>query len=255
MTDETSQESEDTLDSTPQPRRTRQPRSRRDETETSTVAFDDDAYAYDEDRVVIDRSANDPLFGLLLAGAIAVGMTPLIGSGAADMRYTITWGLLATFGVTAWLLGNMTRIEQETPENLAWGVALGLILGLPVLGFGSGLLADASSLMFREMTTGTVLAYVVFVMPLGESLFFRGVLQENRSFWGTGLLATVWGLVLFFPLVNQGPLPLVVGVILLMANTMYSYVRERNGLAAAWLCQIIVSLLLFFVPFARILQL
>jgi hypothetical protein len=30
----------------------------------------------------------------------------------------------------------------------------------------------------------------------------------------------------------------------------YSYVRQRNGLAAAWAAQIVVNLLVMFLPFA-----
>jgi membrane protease YdiL (CAAX protease family) len=97
---------------------------------------------------------------------------------------------------------------------------------------------------------GTLLAYVVFVMPLAESLFFRGVLQQTYNFWQTGLFCTAWNLVLFFPLMNVGPYPLLVGIILLMANLMYSYVRDRNGLAAAWICQITINLVILFLPFA-----
>jgi membrane protease YdiL (CAAX protease family) len=193
-------------------------------------------------------SAGDPIFGLLLVGAVSLGLTPLIPD-AADFRYTIVWGLLALFGVLAWLIGNGPRIEQEQPENLAWGVALGLILGAPLLAFGGSNLSEATNLMFPDMTTGTILAYIVFVMPLGETLFFRGLLQQNMSFWSNGLVCTAWQMVLFFPLINRGPYPLIVGVVVLMANSMYSYVRERNGLAAAWVCQIVVNVLLIFVPF------
>lgn len=193
-------------------------------------------------------TANDPLFGLVITGAISLGLIPLIDNGAYDLRYTLVWGLIAAFGVVSWLLGSATRIEQETPENLVWGVTFGLLLGVPLLAFGGGTLVTAGSLMFPELTLGALLAYIVFVMPLAETLFFRGLLQKTRTFWETGLLATGWQLALFFPMVNRGPYPLIVGVILLMANITYSYVNERNGLAAAWLSQITIHMLLLFIP-------
>lgn len=202
-----------------------------------------------ERRVTYRSTASDPLFGLLVAGALSIGMTPLIGSDA-DMRYTLVWGLLALFGVVSWLLGDGPRIGEEVPENLAWGITFGLILALPLLAFGGRSLAESSNLLFKNMKPGTVLAYLVFVMPLAETLFFRGVMQKDNPFWSTGLICTGWNLVLFFPLMNEGAYPLIVGVILLMANSMYGYVRERNGLAAAWLCQITVNILLLFVPAA-----
>jgi hypothetical protein len=193
-------------------------------------------------------SAGDPAFGLLLAGAVSIGLTPFISAGSTDLRYTLTWAMLAGFGVLSWLFGSTARIGQERPENLAWGTVFALILGVPLLAFGGVSLNEATALMFPGMGIGAVLAYLVFVMPLAETLFFRGAMQEHRRFWAVGLIATLWNLVLFFPLIDRAALPLIIGVMLTMANIMYSYVRERNGLAAAWMCQILVNLLIFFVP-------
>lgn len=189
----------------------------------------------------------DPLFGLLIAGAVAVGSMPLAPDDP-DLRYTIVWGMLALFGVTAWLLGNFPRINQEKPEDLAWGIALALVLGIPLLAFGSGLLRDLSSRVWHDFTLGTSLAYLLFIMPLAETLFFRGIMQELRSFWEVSFIATIWGIVMFFPHINAGPLPLIAVVVFGMVNTLYSYVRMRNGLASAWLCQIIVNVMIFFFP-------
>jgi hypothetical protein len=203
-------------------------------------------------RVVTRGASSDPLFGVLLSGAISIGLIPLIGAGTSDMRYTITWGLLAGFGVLAWLLGDSARIAEEQPENLAWGLVFGLVVSMPLLAFGVDQLEEATRLLFPQMASGTLLAYLVFVMPLAETLFFRGLLQQGRTFWQVSLIATAWQLVLFFPLINIGPYPLLIGVALLMANAMYSYVRERNGLAAAWLCQITVNVVLFFLPLTSV---
>ncbi len=112
----------------------------------------------------------------------------------------------------------------------------------------------AAQLMFPDFGAGTVLAYLVFVMPLAESLFFRGSMQKRLDFWIVGGLAGLWNIILFFPVMWDVLLEFVfVAVFLAIAlfslNMMYSYVRERNGLAAAWICQIIASLILFFVPY------
>lgn len=211
------------------------------ETETNTEAGTGTPVRY--------RGATaDPLFGLLIAAAVAVGSMPLAANDP-DLRYSIAWGLLIAFGVLAWLLGNFPRIGRENPENLAWGVALGLVLGIPLLAFGSGVLGDLAVRMWVTFTPGIVVAYLLFIMPMAESLFFRGIIMELRPFWEAAIMATVWNLLLFFPHINAGPLPLVALVIFGMANTLYSYVRLRNGLAAAWLCQIIVSLMILFFPY------
>jgi hypothetical protein len=65
-------------------------------------------------------------------------------------------------------------------------------------------------------------------------------------------MSSLWGAVVFFPMLNIGRFPAVAALIamaLLMLNLIYSYVRRRNGLAAAWICQIIVNLVLIFFPY------
>lgn len=212
----------------------------------------DDQYdndADDGDGYALYRGAtNDPIFGLLLAVAVSVGLMPLIGTGGADVRYTITWGMLATFGVLAWLFGDATRIGQEKPDNVLWGVVFGLVLGVPLLLFGGETLTQIAEAMFPNMTGGIVLAYLIFVIPLAETLFFRGILQRTRPFWEVGAYSTGWAMLQIFPLININALPLIAGFMLLMANMLYGYVNDRNGLAAAWVCQITIHLLLFFVP-------
>jgi hypothetical protein len=198
-------------------------------------------------------ATSDPTFGYLIALALTIGLTPLIPENT-DLRYTLLWAVVAAFGVLAWLLGNGTHIGHETLENLGWGVAFGVIVGAPFLAFGGSTLTTAVQLIFENMTTGVVLAYLLFVMPMAETLFFRGTLQAKRPFWLVGLASTLWSVLVFFPVfwTNIGRFPavaVVIGTALLMMNLIYSYVCRRNGMAAAWLCQIVVNVVLVFLPF------
>lgn len=219
------------------------------------VDEEDELDQSDKRKYVAYRGASsDPTFGYVIAIALSVGLTPLIPGGQIDLRYTILWMVVAGFGVLAWLLGNMPRIGQETPENLGWGIIFGMILATPLLAFGGETLRRTDILLFGHMSTGETLAYLVFVIPLSETLFFRGVLQENRPFLLVGLLSSIWSVLVFFPVFWEeiGTYPavaMVIGIVLVMMNLLYSYVRERNGLAAAWLCQIVVNLVLLFIPF------
>lgn len=203
-------------------------------------------------------TGSDPIFGYLIAMALCIGLTPLM-PGNADLRLVLSWGVLAFFGVLAWLLGSTTRIDEEQPENLAWGIIFGLIVAAPLFLIGGDTLTTTAGLIFQTgigdtiqiLPRGVILALLVFVMPLGETLFFRGILQINRPFAVVGLLATVWSAALFLPALDVGRFPAVailVGTALLMMNLIYSYVRQRNGLAAAWLCQIVVNMVLLFIP-------
>lgn len=220
---------------------------------------DADAYVADERPVTYRGSSNDPVFGYLVVMALSIGLMPLIPDNT-DLRYVLVWSVLAGFGVLTWLLGDMTRIGQEKPENLAWGVAFGLIIGTPMLAVGGETLATTSRLLFSvtvggrltPLPLGAVLGLLIFAQPVAETLFFRGVLQENRSFWVVGLAASAWSLLLFFPMLDVFNFPvvgIVIGTALVMMNIVYSYVRQRNGLAAAWLSQIVVNFVLIFLPY------
>ncbi|MGV2437898.1 MAG UNVERIFIED_CONTAM: hypothetical protein LVT10_25945 [Anaerolineae bacterium] len=199
------------------------------------------------------RSAtSDPLFGYAIALAVSFGLTPLLPSGL-DLRYTLAWGLLAAFGVVAWLLGNGDQIRQEKPENLIWGGVIAIVTAVPLYLFGGRTLVTTTHLIFSNMSAGTLLAYLVFVMPLGETLFFRGILQKNRSLWVVGVQSTVWTLLLFFPtihdLTNFWAVSVFIGMSFAIVNMVYSWVRGRNGLAASWVCQITVNLILLYLPY------
>ena len=195
-------------------------------------------------------AASDPVFGYLIAIALSIGLMPLIPTDPA-LRYTLVWGVMAGFGVLAWLLGNGGRIWTETPENLGWGIIFGLILGVPFVIFGGSTLQQTAQRIFIGMKPGETLAFLIFVMPTAETLFFRGVLQETRRFLIVGVLGTIWSILVFFPMIDAGRYPavaIIIGTALLVMNLMYGYVRQRNGLAAAWLCQIVANLILLFLP-------
>lgn len=193
----------------------------------------------------------DPLFIYLLALALSIGLVSLPG-GQPDLRFTLLWSGLAGYGVLTWVFTDMERVARELPEDLAWGLAYALILAGPLLVFGGGTLSAISLRLFGDLRSGAVLALLVFVMPLSETLFFRGAMQERYSFWLTGLMASVWSALLYLPQLEFTRYPaiaLIVTLALLMMSLLYGYVRQRNGLAAAWLCQIGVNLILLFLPF------
>ena len=202
------------------------------------------------------RGAGDPLFGFVIAAALSIGLTPLLPDNV-ELRYTLAWGALAGVSVLSWLLGSMERIGQERPDNLGWGILYAVMLGIPFLVFLSQIvLAPAADRLFPGMSSGSLLAFLIFVMPLAETLFFRGLLQGQLVFWLVGLLATLWNIVLFFPVMwgavaERPAVTAVIVILLLMMNLLYVYVRKRNGLAASWICQIVANLAILYIPFLQ----
>ena len=225
------------------------------ESSDSVDAVRDDERQKDSKTRAMSRGAtSDPFFGFLIAIALSIGLIPLLPDNA-DLRYTLAWGALAGISVLSWLLGSMERISHERPENIAWGIIYGVMLGIPFLLFlRQPILVPSSQQMFPGMSAGTLLAYLIFVMPVAETLFFRGLLQNQLVFWVVGLLAALWNVMLFFPVMWQSVLrfpavAVVIAIVLLMMNMIYVYVRERNGLAASWICQIIANLIILYIPF------
>ncbi|MCY3906058.1 MAG: CPBP family intramembrane metalloprotease [Anaerolineaceae bacterium] len=194
---------------------------------------------------------NDPLFALLLLLALSIGLTAL-PAGQHDLRLVVLWLAMSGYSVANWLLADGERIGAETLENLAWGLTLALVLCGPMLVFGENTLGAISQRMFGGLRSSSLLALLIFVTPLAETLFFRGLLQQRFVFWLTSLMASLWSILLYLPRLDVSRFPaigLIVSIALLMMNLLFSYVRQRNGLAAAWLCQIAVNLILIFLPF------
>ncbi len=222
--------------------------------QTPPVQWDDES-PEEREPARYHGSGSDPTFGYLIALAFGFGLLPLIPDNA-DLRYTLAWGLLGLMGVLSWLFGSAMRIGREHADNLAWGAVFGVIVAAPLLLVGGSTLTTTVHLMFQvggtPLPKGAVLAYLIFVMPLSETLFFRGFMQQNRLFWVVGILSSIWSMVVFVPMLDLGKYPLVaviISIVLVLINLTYSYVRERNGLAAAWVCQIVVSVILLFLPY------
>lgn len=199
------------------------------------------------------RREVDPLFAYLLIISLAIGLSPLTPS----IRYVFLWALMGILGLMGYVLGTVKNPRETHIVDLIWGLAFGFLSSGPFLAaFGSSL-NTVSVRMFDVENTPTVIMdtwafmAVVFVIPACESLFFRGALQEVRSFGFTVLLSTLWSAVLFFPHMELGGREVIALILLIvfgLLNFMYSYVRARNGLAAAWLSQVVSYGLLWFLP-------
>lgn len=211
----------------------------------------------DEDEETLEprsrRQDLDPIFGYIMAMALSVGLTPL----PENMRYVLLWTLLAVMGGAAVVLGSGIRFRVEDPGDLVWGIGLGAFTGGAILLVGYDTLVTVAERLFsagdaeNNLFMTWVLQAVVFVMPTGEALFFRGAMQRAHSIPVVAILASLWSGLLFFPGLGLGNTP-VVGVIfgtaLVLLNFLYSYVHWRHGLAASFFCQVVAGSLLLLAP-------
>jgi membrane protease YdiL (CAAX protease family) len=176
---------------------------------------------------------------------LSLGTSPL----AVEMRYTILWTLLIVLGLSLSILDSRRPLGPLRSLNLAWGLSVGFIVGLPLLILTARGLAQVSAVLFPYTTAAALFQALVFVAPLGETLFFRGVLQEERGLAIGVVCAGLYSVTLFWP-ATAGDIPiLIVAAIFSTAlAVMYSYVRIRHGLLAAYACQVIANVMLMFVP-------
>lgn len=201
----------------------------------------------------IDTPEFDPIFALMIVGAIAVGLLPV----EANVRYVILWTLLGGIGLVGYMLGNSARLTDTSPQDLRAGLTIGFAIGAPFLIVMGGALSTVSERMFdvdnvpSEIMDTWVLMAVLFVIPAVESLFFRGVLQQVHNLFVTAALATAWSLLIFYPhmdLDNASSVAVSIGLFFTLLNFLYGWIRFRNGLAAAWGCQIIAGGFIWFLP-------
>lgn len=199
------------------------------------------------------RQDLDPIFGYVLAMALSVGLTPI----DADTRYILLWAFLALMGGMAFVLGSDTHDKATDPGDLVWGLVLGGLSGGALMVVGGDTLAVTSERLFGATRSEDPLLITwatqatLFVMPLAETLFFRGAMQRVHSFLTVALLASLWSVLLFFPALDLGGSPavaVVYGAALILLNFLYGYVNFRHGLAASLVCQITAGSLLLLVP-------
>jgi hypothetical protein len=211
----------------------------------------------DESRDTSPRSTRqdlDPVFGYIMAMALSIGLTPV----QANVRYVLLWAFMGAMGGMAFLIGSGIRLKVTDPGDLLWGIGLGIFTGGALMFVDSHTLATASERLFganigadRVLVDTWVFQTTVFVMPVAESLFFRGAMQRVHPIPVVALLASIWSMLMFFPHLGLGETP-VVGVVfgtaLVLLNFLYSYVNFRHGLAASFFCQISAGTMLLLVP-------
>ncbi len=217
-----------------------------EETDAEGQESEEGEEEWEEDALVEEGEGirlTDPFFGYLVALALSLGLTPL----EAETRYTILWTLLLVMGVGFYLFGDLDLTEDSEPANLAWGIGFGLLIGVPALALLAPALGATSRQIFPNLSNASTYTALVFAIPVGETLFFRGAIQEARGFRFAGLAASLWSVLLFAPNRTLAEAA-VIGVTLAGLSFAYAFVRQRNGLAAAWVCQVVVNVCLLFLP-------
>ena len=190
----------------------------------------------------------DPLvvfvFYLALGAGIALsGIEPIV-------RYTMLWTLSLGIGAALALVDSPYPISTMSSASMLWGFGIGLLFGIMGLIVVRDGLAAMTQALFPNVSLLVLFQSLVLIVPLAETLFFRGVLQDRRGAAVSIGAAGVNHLLFFLPIVlANAPILGGVGIFFLTGLAgVYSYVRSRYGLSAALVCQITTNLMLLVMP-------
>ncbi|MBN1119957.1 MAG: hypothetical protein JXJ17_02675 [Anaerolineae bacterium] len=189
----------------------------------------------------------DPVYPYLLY--LALGFGTLYINLDAVTRYTILWMVLMILGGVLGLLDSTEQPQEITPAGLGWGFSIGLVFSLPLLILvGSGL-SNLSTALFPEAGAALLFQSLAVVGPMGETLFFRGAILDRRGFAASVIAAGLSSLLFFWPVAVTAWTYLIAAVLFsTVLAGIYSFVRTRYGLAASYICQVTINLMLLFVP-------
>ncbi|MCC6905282.1 MAG: hypothetical protein IT326_05510 [Anaerolineae bacterium] len=188
----------------------------------------------------------DPVFPLALYLAFSVGTALFLD---VESRYTVLWAVMAVMGALLALVETDQPLERITLSELAMGAGFGFMIGLILFVMVAPVLADITRIVFPGMSVPAIVMGLLFAAPIGETLFFREVVQQRRGFMASVLAAGTSLLLLYAPAAFSSlPVLLAVGGFYTVMAGVYSFIRDQYGVAAAFVCQVMINMMLIVMP-------
>ncbi len=192
-------------------------------------------------RVAVRLAVSEPYLLFLIFAGIALGTVLLQQSP----RFALLW-------VTLVILSLLYRSKHEVEvgfslPSVGRGALLGLVISVPLLAFLSEQLRAFTERLYGTQDIVSLFYQVCFISAPIEEYFFRGVVQGQRGSSVSIALYALTALLYFLP---YAPLlaTFIVFVALGVLGIVYSYVRERYGLAASVACHVVVGFVLQIAP-------
>ena len=189
-----------------------------------------------------DWTLNPYLAFLFLAG---VGIATL--RVKHNVRLVLLWtGLL----ILVLLYAERGRLRANySLLNLARGALVGIVAALPLYLLGRDFFYATASRLYGVDDLLMLVERAVFLVPLLEESFFRGIVQNERGLLDGALLFGLAQALYFVPLVSVFPAVIVVMVLgMILLGLLYGYLYERYGLTASTSCHVAVNSVLLVLP-------
>jgi membrane protease YdiL (CAAX protease family) len=233
----------------PDARRTRRPRSRDYETAESVRVTPSTRQGTKGRR---HSASVGPLAGDWALNS-HLGFLLLVGVGLASirlshpLRLSLLWLLLLALVL---LYAQSGRLKSDySLANIGRGALIGAVVALPFYLFAKDFFYATASWLYSVKDLQVLLERAVFIVPLLEESYFRGVVQRER-----GLVegAVLFGLTqaLYFVSAVDVYFAVIAAVVLgmVLAGLLYGYLYKRYGLTASIAGHVAVNFVLFVLP-------
>jgi membrane protease YdiL (CAAX protease family) len=182
-----------------------------------------------------------------------LGFLLMVGVGLASirldhpLRLTLLWLVLLTlvllYAQTGRLKANYSLL------NLGRGALIGALVALPFYLFAKDFFYATASWLYGIKDLQVLLERAVFIVPLLEECYFRGIVQRER---GLAEGAVLFGLAqaLYFVSAVDVYFAVIAAVLvgMALAGLLYGYLYKRYGLTASIAGHVALNFVLFVLP-------
>jgi membrane protease YdiL (CAAX protease family) len=179
----------------------------------------------------------------------------LVGVGMATLRLDHGLRLALLWLVMLFLVllyAESGRLEAHySLLNLARGSLVGLIVSLPFFLFAQDFFYATAVRLYGVDDLQVLLERTVFLVPVLEEVFFRGMVQHEKGLRDGALLYGLMQVLYFVSVANVFPVVIsvvVAGMILL--GLLYGYMYQHYGLTSSIGCHVAVNMVLLVLPAA-----
>lgn len=182
-----------------------------------------------------------------------LGFLLLVGVGVASfrlshpLRLSLLWLVLL---ILILLYAETGRLKSDySLLNVGRGALIGTVVALPFYLFAKDFFHATASWLYSVEDLQVLLERAVFIVPLLEESYFRGVVQRERGLVEGALL---FGLAqaLYFVSAVDVYFAVIAAVVLgmVLVGLLYGYLYRRYGLTASIAGHVAVNLVLFVLP-------
>jgi membrane protease YdiL (CAAX protease family) len=185
----------------------------------------------------------NPYLAFLLLVGVALASLRL----THQLRLTLLWLVML---VLVLLYAEAGRIRAEySLLNLARGALVGTIVALPFFLFARDFFHATAGWLYGVQDLQVLLERAVFLVPLLEEGFFRGVVQRERGLRDGALLFGLMQVLYFVSAANVFPVVIAaVALGMVVLGLLCGYMYQRHGLMGSIGCHVAVNLVLLVLP-------